>query len=54
MESRNYGYKNIKVLDPEIWNNLPCHVKSSENLDAFKNLLKNWDGNLCKCNLCKK
>ena len=47
------GYKSLKVLGPEIWNNLPYHVKYSDNLDTFKNLLKNWDGDLCKCNLCK-
>ena len=51
---KTFGYKSLKVLGPKIWNNLPYHVKSSDNLDTFKNLLKNWDGNLCKCNLCKK
>ena len=50
---RTFCYKSLKVLGPKIWNNLPYHVKSSDNLDTFKNLLKNWDGNLCKCNLCK-
>ena len=50
---RTFGYKSLKVLGPKIWNNLPYHIKSSDNLDTFKNLLKNWDGNLCKCNLCK-
>ena len=48
-----FDYKSLKVLGPKIWNNLPCHVKSSDNLDTFKNLLKNWDGNLFKCNLCQ-
>ena len=43
-----------KGLCPKICNNLPYHNKSSENLDTFKNLLKNWDGSSCKCNLCKK
>ena len=51
---RTFGYKSLKVLGPKIWNNLPYHVKSSENLDTFKDLLKNWDGNLCKFCLCKK
>ena len=50
---RTFDNKSLKVLGPKIWNNLPHHVKSSDNLDTFKNLLKNWDGNLCKCNLCK-
>ena len=50
---RTFGYKSLQVLGPKIWNNLPYHVKSSDNLDTSKNLLKNWNGNLCKCNLCK-
>ena len=48
-----FGYKSLKVLGPKIWNNLLYHVKSSDNLDTFKNLFKNWDGNLCTCNLYK-
>ena len=35
---RTFGYKSLKVLGSEIWNNLPYHVKSSDNLDSFKNL----------------
>ena len=54
MESKTFGYKSLKVLGPKIWNNLQYHVKSSETLDTFKNMLENWDGNSCKCNLCKK
>ena len=37
---RTFGYKSLKVLRPKIWNNLPYHVKSSDNIDTFKNLLK--------------
>ena len=51
---KTFGYKSLKVLGPKIWNNLLYHIKSSENLDTFKNLLKNWDGNWCACDLCKK
>ena len=50
---RTFAYKSLEELGHKIWNNLPYHVKSSDNLDTFKNLLKNWDENLCKCNLCK-
>ena len=32
---KTFGYKRLKVLDPKIWNNLPYHIKSSENL-VFK------------------
>ena len=37
---KTFGYKGLKVLGPKICINLPYHVKSSENLDTFKNLLK--------------
>ena len=50
---RTFCYKSLKVLDCKIWNNLPYHIKSPDNLDTFKNMLKNWEGNFCKYNLCK-
>ena len=50
---RTFGYKSLNILGPKICNNLPYHVKPSDNLDTVKNLLKNWDGSLCKYNLCK-
>ena len=50
---RTFGYKSLKGLGLKIWNNSPYHVKSSDSFDTFKNKLKNWDGNLFKCNLCK-
>ena len=37
---RTFGHKSLKVLGPKIWKNLPYYVKSSDNLDTFKNLLK--------------
>ena len=44
---KTFGYKILKTLGPKIWKNLSYHVKSSENLDNLKSLLKNWDGNSC-------
>ena len=49
---KTLGYKSLKVLGPKIWKNFPYHVKSSDNLNTFKKILKNWDGNLCNCTLC--
>ena len=51
---KTFGYKSFRVLGPKIWNNLPYYVKCSENLNTFKKMLKVWDGNSRKCNLCKK
>ena len=33
------GTKSFRSFRPKIWNSLPHHVKSAENLEAFKNLL---------------
>ena len=37
--------KSSKVHRPKIWNSLPFHIKSSENLIIFKSLMKNWNDN---------
>ena len=44
--------KSLEILGPKIWNNLPYHIKSAENLNVFKNLIKKWNGSYCSCNVC--
>ena len=34
-----FGTKSFEILGPKIWNNLPYHIKSAENLNVFKNLI---------------
>ena len=49
-----YGTKRLRNLAPKIWNSLPLQIKTAENLDIFKDLIKSWDGASCKCNICFK
>ena len=49
----SFGYKSLRYCGPKIWNSLPFHIKFSENLEAFKNIIKNWDGVSCKCKVCQ-
>ena len=42
-----FGTKSLESLGPKIWSNLPYHIKSSENLNVFKNLIKKWNGSSC-------
>ena len=37
------GTKSLKVYRPKVWSSLPFHIKTSENLIAFKSLMKNWN-----------
>ena len=43
----------IRSFGPKIWNSLPPHIKSCENLETFKRVIENWDGVTCNCRVCK-
>ena len=45
---------NTRFYGPKIWNSLPYHIKSAENLLCFKNLIKSWNGSFCSCKVCRK
>ena len=47
-----FGTRSLRILGPKIWNSLPLHVKSSENLSLFKEVIKNWNGLFCNCRIC--
>ena len=49
-----FGTKILKVYGPKVWNSLPFHIKTSENLIQFKSLIKNWNGNSCSCTVYTK
>ena len=48
----SYGKKSLRTFGPKLWNSLPYHVKSSENLESFKRTIKHWNGELCLCKVC--
>ena len=36
----SYGKKSLRTFGPKLWNGLPYHIKSSENLESFKRTIK--------------
>ena len=48
-----FGSNSLRSLGPQIWNGLPNEIKSAENLNSFKNMIKKLDGQNCKCSACK-
>ena len=48
----SYGSRSIRFEGTMLWNHLPEHIKSSENMYIFKTLIKNWTGPSCGCNYC--
>ena len=49
-----YGEKSLAFYRSKIWNSLPYHIKSAENLETFRTLIKNWDGVSCNCLVCEQ
>ena len=43
----SYGKKNLRTFGPKLWNSLPHHIKSPENLESFKRQIKHWNGERC-------
>ena len=48
-----FGSNSLRSLGPQIWNGLPNELKSAENLNSFKHMIKKWEGPNCKCNACQ-
>ena len=47
-----FGTKSLESLGLKFWDNLPYHIKSAENFNVFKNLIKKWNGSSCSYNVC--
>ena len=37
-----FGSNSLQSLRPQIWHGLPNEMKSAENLNSFKNMIKKW------------
>ena len=49
----SFGNKSIRFFGRKIWNSLQPQIKSCENLETFKRVIKNSDGITCKCRVGK-
>ena len=48
-----FGNKRIRSFGPKIWNSLPPYIKSFENLETLKRVIRNWHDITCNCRVCK-
>ena len=49
----NFGTRSLRSYGLKIWNDVPYHIKSSDNFNSFKAIMKCWDGNHCTCRVCE-
>ena len=47
-----FSTKSLKFYVPKIWNAVPVNIKTTANLNAFKDLIKKWNGVSCNCIVC--
>ena len=43
------GTKCLRIQGSRLWKKLPFHIEFKENLQAFKYVVKFWDGSKCSC-----
>ena len=43
----------LKSLGSQVWNSLSNEIKSAETLKTFKQVMKQWNGTQCTCNVCQ-
>ena len=52
MRTSTYGKNSFKYAAAVLWNDLPDDFRKISNFNQFKNILKSWNGNVCKCSDC--
>ena len=52
-QSHRYGLNSPSFRGSLLWNALDDELKRAEILRSFKRGIKEWDGNACKCLICK-
>jgi hypothetical protein len=52
MRTSTYGKNSFKYAAAVLWNDLPDDFRKNSNFNQFKNILKSWNGNVCKCSVC--
>jgi hypothetical protein len=52
VRTSTYGKNSFKYAAAVLWNDLPDDFRKISNFNQFKNILKSWNGNICKCSAC--
>ena len=47
------GIQSVRYLGPKIWDMVPSNIKNCSSLNKFKNSIKSWKPNECRCRLYK-
>ena len=54
VNTSSFGLNSLKYLATKIWNIVPFDIKSTRNLNSFKEKIRNWEPKGCHCKLCRQ
>ena len=49
----NFCKKSFRYATAVLWNSFPDEFRRVNNFGQFKSLIANWNGEDCRCNLCR-
>jgi hypothetical protein len=49
VRTTNFGLHSLRYAGVTLWNELPDEIRAQTNLNQFKSLINNWNGNSCRC-----
>ena len=49
----HYGQDSLRYFGSVIWDLIPQNIREINDLDKFKDAIRNWKPNTCPCRLCK-
>ena len=52
VNTNKYGLHTFRYEGAKIWNEMPLHIKSANDLDEFKAKIRQWSGPRCICGSC--
>ena len=53
VRTTNFGLHSLRYAGATLWIELPDSIRAQTNLNQFKSLINNWNGNSCRCGSCR-
>ena len=53
VKTSSYGQSSLSFRGSILWNTLSDNIKSAQNIEGFKTMIRNWKGESCSFSICK-
>ena len=52
IRTSNFGFETVSTIGAILWNDLLAELKHEDSLKMFKQKIKLWSSNDCRCKIC--